>query len=168
MVRYGGCQDRSFPLGHLLGLFIPPDVCYLISMFGIGLPELIVILIIALLVVGPSKLPEVARSIGKALGDFRRMADDVKETLAEEISLEDEAEDKKGAEESKEEGRAAADGQGTLFGEASQGWSGPQEVTGDHAGGDGREERAQNDPAELEGGQEEKKEDSKPHEQKTA
>jgi sec-independent protein translocase protein TatB len=58
-------------------------------MFGIGLPELVIILVVALLVVGPSKLPEVARSIGRALGEFRRMADDVKETLEQEIDQND-------------------------------------------------------------------------------
>ena len=60
-------------------------------MFGIGFPELIIILIVALLVVGPTKLPEVARSVGRMLGEFRRMADDVKDSLAQEFDKEDEA-----------------------------------------------------------------------------
>lgn len=55
-------------------------------MFGIGLPELIIIMVVALLVVGPSKLPELAKSIGKALSEFRKMADEVKETIEEEIT----------------------------------------------------------------------------------
>ncbi len=58
-------------------------------MFGLGLPEILIILVVALLVVGPSKLPELARSIGRAFGEFRRMADDVKETIQEEAALED-------------------------------------------------------------------------------
>ncbi len=69
----------------------------LIYMFGIGFPELIIILIVALLVVGPSKLPEVARSIGKALGEFRRMADDVKESLTAEMDKEDEVKEEQKA-----------------------------------------------------------------------
>ena len=55
-------------------------------MFGIGLPELIIIIVVALLVVGPSKLPELARSMGRALGEFRRMADDVKDTIEHEMT----------------------------------------------------------------------------------
>ena len=60
------------------------------NMFGIGLPELIVIMVVALIVVGPSKLPELAKSLGKAFNEFRRMADEVKETLNEEVLKEEE------------------------------------------------------------------------------
>lgn len=59
-------------------------------MFGIGFPELIIIMVVALIVVGPSKLPELAKSLGKAFNEFRRMADEVKETLDEEVLKEEE------------------------------------------------------------------------------
>lgn len=75
-------------------------------MFGIGLPELIVIMIVALLVVGPKKLPELARSFGKALQDLRKMTDDVKHTLenemVEDLSQPDDAGTKNEAAESRE------------------------------------------------------------------
>ena len=48
-------------------------------MFGIGMTELIVILVIALLVIGPKKLPDVARSLGKGLREFRKATSDLKE-----------------------------------------------------------------------------------------
>ena len=55
-------------------------------MFGnIGFPELLVIMVIALLIFGPKKLPEVGRSIGKALREFRKTSDEIKEKIEEEI-----------------------------------------------------------------------------------
>jgi sec-independent protein translocase protein TatA len=50
-------------------------------MFGIGFPELVVILIVALLVFGPARLPELARSLGKGLAEFRRASNDLRQSL---------------------------------------------------------------------------------------
>jgi TatA/E family protein of Tat protein translocase len=60
-------------------------------MFGIGMTELLVILGIGLLVIGPKKLPELARSLGKGLAEFRRASTDMRREfldVAEEASIE--------------------------------------------------------------------------------
>ncbi len=59
-------------------------------MFGnIGFPELLIIFAVALLIFGPKKLPEVGRSIGKALREFRRTTDEIKGKIEEEIQVEE-------------------------------------------------------------------------------
>ena len=50
-------------------------------MFGIGMPEMLLILAIALIVIGPNKLPDLAKSLGRAIGEFRRATSEIKETL---------------------------------------------------------------------------------------
>ena len=60
-------------------------------MFGsIGMPELIIILTLALIIFGPRKLPELGRSLGKSLGEFKRASNELRNTLDEEIRLEEE------------------------------------------------------------------------------
>lgn len=50
-------------------------------MFGIGVPELLVILVVALIVLGPKRLPEVAKTLGKGLAEFRRATSDLTDEL---------------------------------------------------------------------------------------
>ncbi len=57
-------------------------------MFGIGTPELILILVLTLIVLGPSRLPDLARAIGRGMGEFRRAMREVEESIQEESTPE--------------------------------------------------------------------------------
>ena len=58
-------------------------------MFGIGMPELLLILAIALIVIGPKKLPDLAKSLGRAMREFKRATSDFKESLELDDDLKD-------------------------------------------------------------------------------
>ena len=67
-------------------------------MFGIGSSEFLVILIVAFLVIGPSHLPKIARTLGKAMGEFRRVSTEFQRTLNLEAEKEEHEERKRQAE----------------------------------------------------------------------
>jgi TatA/E family protein of Tat protein translocase len=59
-------------------------------MFGsLGMPELIVIFIIALIVFGPRKLPELGRSLGRGIGEFKRATNEFQNTLEQQVRLDE-------------------------------------------------------------------------------
>ena len=58
-------------------------------MFGIGMPEMLLILAVALIVIGPKKLPDLAKSLGRALGEFKKATSDLKESMEIESDLRD-------------------------------------------------------------------------------
>jgi len=60
------------------------------NMFGpVGVPELIIIFTIALIIFGPRKLPELGKSLGRSLAEFKRASNELKSTLDEEIRTEE-------------------------------------------------------------------------------
>ena len=56
-------------------------------MFGLGIPELIVIFVIALVVFGPKKLPDLGKALGKGIAEFKRATEEVKETIETEVRV---------------------------------------------------------------------------------
>ena len=64
-------------------------------MFGsIGMPELIIIMVIALIIFGPRKLPELGKSLGRSINEFKRASNELRNTLEEEVRVEEQKEQK--------------------------------------------------------------------------
>ena len=62
---------------------------------SIGMPELIIIFVIALIIFGPRKLPELGRSLGKSLAEFKKASNELRNTLEEEIRIEEQKDKEK-------------------------------------------------------------------------
>ena len=58
-------------------------------MFGLGMPEILMILAIALIVIGPKKLPDLAKTLGRAMGEFKRSAQDFKKSIDVDTTVRD-------------------------------------------------------------------------------
>jgi sec-independent protein translocase protein TatB len=58
-------------------------------MFGIGMPEMLLILAVALIIFGPKRLPELAKSLGRALGEFKRATSDLKNSIETDTGLDE-------------------------------------------------------------------------------
>ncbi len=58
-------------------------------MFGLGVPELIFIFVLALLIFGPKRLPELGRTVGRGLSEFRKASNDLQRTLNTELALDE-------------------------------------------------------------------------------
>lgn len=119
-------------------------------MFGpLGVPELIVIFVLALLLFGPRRLPELGRTVGKAIGEFRRATTDLQRSINTEIALEEEKERPKRPPRREVEARVSEEGllepapAGTVAREGA-----PAEPAGEPAGGEPAEVSAAESVAE--------------------
>jgi sec-independent protein translocase protein TatB len=117
-------------------------------MFSLGTTEILVILVVALLIIGPSKLPEVAKTLGKGMAEFRRMSSDVKKT----VDLETKLSDLDGQEREKNADAAIGSGAEEENGEGGEESSSPQDSThaSDRAESDGAGQAERPDRADSE------------------
>jgi sec-independent protein translocase protein TatA len=60
-----------------------------VRVFGLGVPELIFILLLALLIFGPKRLPEIGRTLGRGMSEFRKASNDLKRTINVELALDE-------------------------------------------------------------------------------
>ena len=83
-------------------------------MFGsIGMPEMIIILVIALIVFGPRKLPELGKSLGRSINEFKKASNELRNTLEEEIRVEETKEQRAKIEADQKSAVAGAEGHTT-------------------------------------------------------
>ena len=84
ILTYWTFQAEKGPVAALQGA---------LNMFGsIGMPELIIIMVIALIIFGPRKLPELGKSLGRSLNEFKKASTDLQNTLEQEIKIEEQKE----------------------------------------------------------------------------
>lgn len=84
-------------------------------MFGsLGVPEMMLIFVVALILFGPRQMPQIGKSIGKALGEFRRASNEFKRTIEDEVAGQDLMEIKKDLEEVRDVGRDIGNDIGSL------------------------------------------------------
>jgi Tat protein translocase TatB subunit len=77
-----------------------------LNMFGpIGMPELVIIFVIALIIFGPRKLPDLGKSLGRSLAEFKRASNDLRNTLEQEVRMEETRDESKTVRESQTEGK---------------------------------------------------------------
>ena len=76
-------------------------------MFGIGTSEILIILLIALIILGPKEIPKIARTLGRTMREFQRATDELKHTIDSEIEIDEEVTGKKPQENTVEEKKIA-------------------------------------------------------------